>query len=82
MEAEAMMYWGDAGGWVWLWMLIPAVFWVVFLGFVAWGISQVVAGGRREQTESALDILQRRYAQGEIDHDEFEHRRQTLRRLG
>lgn len=76
-----MMYWGDAHGWVWLWMLVPAVFWVVLLGFVAWGITQI-AGGRQQRTDSALDILQRRYAQGEIDHDEFEQRRQALRRLG
>lgn len=75
-----MMYWGDAHGWAWLWMLVPTLFWVTLIGFVAWVIVSL-GSGRREREENALEILQRRYASGELDHEEFERRRQTLRRL-
>ncbi len=76
-----MMHWGYGHEWVWLWMLVPTTFWILFLGLIAWGIAQF-AGARREHStahgETAMDILERRYASGELDHDEFERRRQAL----
>ncbi len=60
-------------GWGWsLWMMIAmAVFWLLFLGGIAWFIIWAV---RRSQPSggSALDILNRRYAQGEIGREEYE----------
>jgi hypothetical protein len=57
---------------------------LILVGVVAaviWGAQQGWSGFRRgetRETSSALDILERRYAQGEIDQDEFQDRRATL----
>ncbi len=59
---------------------------VLLIGLVAlivWGAQQGWSSFRRgesTQNNSALDILERRYAQGEIDRDEFQERRALLGR--
>jgi putative membrane protein len=75
------------GGWfmggMWL-------FWILLLALVAlavgWGAS--ILGQRNSRTrvtdgghtsESAEDVLKKRYARGEISHDEFEVKLQDLR---
>lgn len=57
---------------------------VLLIGVVAvivWGVQQgrsPFQRGESTQNGSALDILERRYAQGEIDRDEFQERRALL----
>lgn len=51
------------------------------IAFFVWGAQQgwsPIRRGESTQNGSALDILERRYAQGEIDRDEFEERRALL----
>ena len=70
-----MMYWDS--GWAWLWMtMMMVIFWgaVVFI---------VVAFVRRPdrytaRRSDARDILDARFARGEIDADEYEQRRRIL----
>ncbi|MFN0090294.1 MAG: SHOCT domain-containing protein [Acidimicrobiales bacterium] len=74
-----MMYWNNGWGWVgWLTMMI---FMVSFWGLIAWAVIAVVRGlsGTRHQQRSAEDILAERFARGEIDHDEYTQRLDTLR---
>ena len=76
-----MWYWGQGmGGW---WMLLGAVFmivfWAVVIVLVVWGIRKVThsgdsASGRR----SPLDILKERYARGEINKEQFEQMKKDL----
>ena len=53
------------------------------VALITWGAQQGWSPLRRgESTQissSALDILERRYAQGEIDRDEFQERRAMLK---
>ena len=59
----------------WLMMLIP----IAGLALLAILVAMLVRGGRAgARDDSALEILQRRYARGEIGHDEFERMRTTL----
>ena len=73
------MHWGwDAGGW--LMMGIGMLFWLLVLVAVVWIVVRTItvadrrqADGRSERDE-ALDLLRRRFANGEIDAEEFEQR--------
>jgi putative membrane protein len=76
-----MMGPGMMGGFGWGWLpLLVIVFW----GLVIWGIVAAVRSasglGRcgTSTTESALEVLKRRYAQGEIKKKEYEEKKRDL----
>jgi putative membrane protein len=76
-----MMGPGMMGGFGWGWLpLLVIVFW----GLVIWGIVAAVRstssrrGSDTSTTESALEVLKRRYAQGEIKKKEYEEKRRDL----
>ncbi len=61
------------------------IFMILFWGLVIWGVIALVQGaasprdgGGSNQTGSALEILKRRYARGEITKQEYEERRKDL----
>jgi len=71
------------GGWGTLMLLMMLLFWVAIIVVIIVGIRWLVTSGRRQTpaergTESALDILQKRYARGEISKQEFEDMRQHM----
>ena len=73
------MHWGwDAGGW--LMMGIGMLFWIVILVAVVWLVVRTINAADRRQADGrgdrdeALDVLRRRFANGEIDAEEFEQR--------
>lgn len=73
------MHWldGFGGGWMmivwWLFLIVATV------AVVKWIISRSSAS--QQQTEkTALDILEKRYARGEIDKEEFEEKKRDLNR--
>jgi putative membrane protein len=83
-KEKAMMWGWGGGGW---WGLGMGLGSMVFIGLVVVGIVLLVRGPsegseprRRERT--ARDILDERYARGEIDHDEYEQRRRVLESAG
>lgn len=74
------MMWGwDAGG-GWLMMGIGMLIWVALIALVVWLVIRAVGRPGTGGSESAEDLLRRRYASGEIDAEEYQSRLETLRR--
>ncbi len=64
------MMWG--GGFIGGWFMI--IFWILVIVAIFLGIKWAVNSGGSQggaRKESALDVLKRRYASGEIDRDQF-----------
>jgi len=66
---------GQMGGWMVLWW----GFGLVVLVLLVWLIAKAV-GGTSTRDDTPEQILKRRYAQGEIDHDEYQRRLEDVRR--
>ncbi|MBI2165039.1 MAG: SHOCT domain-containing protein [Chloroflexi bacterium] len=71
------MMWGF--GWMWF---MP-VFMIAFWGLVIWAVVALVQGLSRPGTsggheESALEVLKRRYAGGEITKEEYEEKKRVI----
>ena len=80
------MMWGGYDGWGW-WgghMLFSALFWIVVVVAIAFAVRWAVRSahdgrpGGDPRGESALDILNKRYARGEIGREEFEEKRRHI----
>ncbi|NJD54586.1 MAG: SHOCT domain-containing protein [Candidatus Methanoperedens sp.] len=62
---------GYGGGILWL------LFWILVIIGLALLIRYLWQGGKREE-ESALEILKKKYARGEISKEEFEEKKKDL----
>ena len=65
-------YWGGQG-FTFMW-IIPLLFFVVFLFFMRGIFGQ----GNNTRSESAREILDKRFAKGEISKDEYEEMKKAL----
>ena len=70
-------------GWGGMWF--GPLFWLVILGLIVWAVISMSNKNRESSqsggvsgTESALDILKKRYARGEITKEEFEQMKKDL----
>jgi putative membrane protein len=65
---------GFGGGIMW-------IFWVLLVVVILWAVKTATGSGNNSvgEQKSALDILQERYAKGEIEREEFEQKRKDLR---
>ena len=72
-----MMWWDGDWGWgAWLAMgLMMAAFWAVII----WAFVSFARSADTSRRESGEDILADRFARGEIDENEFRHRRELIR---
>lgn len=74
--------WGYGGWGGWLMLIGMVIFW----GLIIWGIVALVRrtsapggwGSEHQHSESAVEILKKRYAKGEIGKEEFEEKKKTL----
>jgi putative membrane protein len=74
--------WGNHGDWMWGMGGFMGLGWIVILiaiVAVVWLLMRgPLAGGARTERRSALDILEERYARGEIGREEFEQKKRDL----
>ncbi len=79
--------WGMMGPWMmggfgWMWLM--PVLWIVFLGLIIWAVVAAVRGSGESRSsdsskaESALEVLKKRYARGEINKEEYEEKKKDL----
>jgi putative membrane protein len=74
-----MYDWGSYGGWgMGFGMLFMLLFWVLIILGIAALIRWLPSRSSRDKTP--LDILQERYARGEIDREEYEQKKRDLER--
>lgn len=60
---------------------IGIIFWVILIAVIIFAVrwlSDSRATGGDNSTESALDILNKRYARGEIDQNEYERKKREI----
>ncbi len=74
-----MMGWGNMG---WFGPIFMGLFWVLLIVLIILLIRWLLSSGHtgnqdHGRGESALEILKKRYARGEIDKEEFEAKRRT-----
>ncbi len=69
-------------GWSFFWLipLMFIVFWILVIVALVYFIRWLASSGRRPipAADSALDILKKRYARGEISKEEFEEKKKDL----
>lgn len=81
MMGHWMMNWGYGMGW--LWPLFMLVFWIAVIAGVVFLIRWLITSADQRVRgtapgESALEVLKKRYARGEIDKKEFEEKKKDL----
>lgn len=73
----------SSGGW--LWMLLPLLFWGGLIALAIWALIKIFPnrdggdGTSRNREDSAEEILQKRFARGEIDAEEYERSLEVLK---
>lgn len=76
-----MMGWTDGYGWMGFGWIFMALFWIlIIMGIVAIlrGSGTGNSGNRDMPRKTPLEILQDRYARGEIEREEYEQKRRDL----
>jgi putative membrane protein len=83
---DTIMMWGYGFGWGWLMMSLGTILWIAILVVLVWALIHWL--NTRTSTPpptsgvqsglTALDILQQRYARGEIDTATYEQMRERL----
>jgi putative membrane protein len=69
---------GGAWGMGWWGLVVMLLCWVLLVLILAAVVRVLFPGERRSERETALDILRRRYAAGEISQAEYEQVRRVL----
>ena len=82
------MMWGYGFGWGWLMMSLGTILWIAILVVLVWALIRWLNNRTSTQVPpppsgmqggpTALEILQQRYARGEIDTETYEQMRERL----
>jgi putative membrane protein len=70
-----MMGWGHHGV---VWPILMVLFWIAVILCAVWFVKSMAHARKDRAEESAIDIVKRRYAKGEITKEEFETMKNDL----
>lgn len=74
-----MMNYGHSGWWMGGMWFFPLLFWILVIAGVVFILRWMRERGQEAAPhESALDVLKKRYAKGEIDRDTFEQMKKDI----
>jgi putative membrane protein len=81
-RSKEFAMWRMHDGWGW-WMATGWLWMIVIWGLIIWAIARIAAGGSRSHRDRSadatpLEILERRYASGELTDEQFEAMRRRL----
>jgi uncharacterized membrane protein len=71
-------WWNSGYGWPWafLWLGFAILFWGGLIAILVWAVRSATAP--RQRPDSAMEVLGRRLATGEISQEEYEHIKRLL----
>jgi putative membrane protein len=76
-----MMHWHGGGDWSGAWMFM-GLFWLILLGLIGFLVLRLIPTGGttrwQARGESPLDVLDQRFARGEVDLDTYQAQRAVL----
>jgi putative membrane protein len=77
-----MMY-GDWSGWGWGWMMLMPLLWIALIAVIVWAVVRLAGrpadrAADQPRRETPQEILDRRFASGEIDADAHTQARDRL----
>lgn len=73
---------GGMSGWMGGMWLLSLLFWILVIAGAVLVVRWVAGRDRPPPAESAVDILEKRYARGEIDRETFERMRRDIEGKG
>lgn len=76
--ADTWMHGGWGWGWMTLMMIVMVLFWAAVIFGIVWLVRSATDRRPEPRTESPLDVLDRRFAEGEISEEDYRARRQVL----
>jgi putative membrane protein len=78
LNIGGMMNYGFGSGGMILGSIFMILFWAAVILLIIWLYKQTTGGETTAKGESALDILKKRYAKGELSKEEFEKMKKDL----
>lgn len=73
-----MGYYGGWGAMGWFGGILMVLFWVAVILLVVWAVRAFTPTTRVREEDTALEILRRRYAAGELSQAEYDQARRVL----
>lgn len=72
------MHWGYDWGMGWFWWIFMVVFWILVILGIVYLVRLAIGTKGEGREETAIEILKKRYAKGEISKEEFEEKKKEL----